>query len=96
SLLSQQKRFKVYFDVYMQLISQPIIPATSLSNEHGPSSAAQRILQYPVFISLVLGNCPKDCIHGFFNITPNHAIFESLKNSLTKNRQQIAYFCCVV
>ncbi|CAG8480578.1 2356_t:CDS:2 [Ambispora leptoticha] len=93
SLLSQPKHYKVLFDVYSELTEQPMTPATTPPNEQEPLLSAQKTLQSPVFVSLVLDNCPAHCIHGFFNITPNHAIFESLNNSITKNGQNIAYFC---
>ncbi|CAG8602022.1 12678_t:CDS:2 [Ambispora leptoticha] len=94
SLLSKQKRFKVCFDIYKELIDQN----TKQPNEQEQSLAlsTQRTLQSPVFVSLVMDDCPGQCIHGFFNITPDHAIFKSLKNSknsLAKNGQKIAYSC---
>ncbi|CAG8568484.1 2074_t:CDS:2 [Ambispora gerdemannii] len=95
SILSQSKRFEVCFDVYLNLTEQPTTPPTSSLSEREQSlssSSAQRTLQSPIFISLVSDNCPAHCVHGFFNITPNHAIFKSLKNSFTKNGQ-VAYFC---
>ncbi|CAG8570147.1 9267_t:CDS:2 [Ambispora gerdemannii] len=89
------KRFEVDFDVYKKLISQSTIPTTipsTSSEEQKPLTSVQKILQNPVFISLVLDNGSANCVHGFFNITPKHAIFRSLSNLHTKNGQHIAYF----
>ncbi|CAG8589015.1 5764_t:CDS:2 [Ambispora gerdemannii] len=94
SLLSQSKRSEVSFNGYLELTEQPTIPSTFSSNELEPSlsSSAQRKLQSPVFVSLILDKCPTHCVHGFFNITPKHAIFKSLNSSSTKDGQKIAYF----
>ncbi|CAG8514727.1 8815_t:CDS:2, partial [Ambispora leptoticha] len=92
SLSPRSKCFKVSFDDYPRLIEQSVPPPVPLLNEKVSLSATmQRTLQNPVFISLILGNCPKDCVHGFFNITPNHAMFRSLKNSFTEDGQIVHY-----
>ncbi|CAG8659157.1 10855_t:CDS:2 [Ambispora gerdemannii] len=54
----------------------------------------QPCLQSPIFVNLVLNECPKQCPHGVFNITPYHAEFKYIYVSSTSLKEkQIAYFC---
>ncbi|CAG8571503.1 6290_t:CDS:2 [Ambispora gerdemannii] len=86
------KRYKIYFTKYPQLIS---LEASSSNLEIISSSSntqsTQSSINNPIFVSLVLDECSTKCIHGFFTITPNYAMFWSLNNSITK-REQVTYF----
>ncbi|CAG8594573.1 1884_t:CDS:2, partial [Ambispora gerdemannii] len=48
-------------------------------------------LQEPIFISLISNNCQEKCVHGFFKITSEYAVFQSFNNPITKYHQ-VAYF----
>ncbi|CAG8554061.1 4424_t:CDS:2 [Ambispora gerdemannii] len=77
--LLPSKKSKITFEKYPQIVSTQAL------------RSPQPTLQSPVFISLILDNCPEKCVHGFFKIAPEYAVFQSLNNPITKNHR-VAYF----
>ncbi|CAG8543936.1 4876_t:CDS:2 [Ambispora gerdemannii] len=54
--------------------------------------ARKSCLENPIFVNLLLNECPENCPHGVFNITLDHAAFKTIINSSGLQSAQIAYF----